>query len=206
MRIDASSVTPMHYKSKRCIDVLVSLVCLVIFLPFLLLSMSIIFLLSGKNPLFIQERVGLREKPFQVIKLRTLFSPEYPLLHKTGLFLRSYSLDELPQFINVLRGDMSVVGPRPLLTEYIPFYDEIQRKRHTIKPGITGWAQISGRNSLSWEEKFTLDVWYVHHISLLLDLKIMMLTIFYMVNIKDVKPEGLTEEEKFKGSSKHVPS
>lgn len=206
MRIYFTDITPMNYESKRCIDIVLSLACIAIFLPFILLSTSIIFLLSGRNPFFIQERAGLGERSFKVIKLKTLFSPNYRLLYKTGLFLRNYSLDELPQFINVLKGDMSIVGPRPLLTEYLPFYNEVQRKRHSIRPGITGWAQINGRNSLSWEERFTLDIWYVDNFSLMLDMKIMMITLFYMLSTKHVRPEGLTEEEKFKGSSKYIQS
>lgn len=184
----------------------IAIVGLTVFFPFILVSVGMLFLLSGGNPIFIQERIGLREMPFKVIKLKTLYSPHDALLYKIGLFLRSYSLDELPQFINVLKGDMSIVGPRPLLTDYLPLYNETQRKRHAVKPGITGWAQINGRNSLSWEEKFTLDVWYVNNTTLLLDMKIIMHTLFQLLDTTHVKSEGLSEEEKFKGNSKQLQS
>lgn len=200
------NTSSVSYKGKRCIDMAIAMVGLTLFLPFILVSVSMLFLLSGGNPFFIQERIGLREMPFKVIKLKTLYSPHDALLYKIGLFLRSYSLDELPQFINVLKGDMSIVGPRPLLAEYLPLYNEMQRKRHAVKPGITGWAQINGRNSLSWEEKFTLDIWYVNNTTLLLDMKIIMHTLFQLLDTTHVKSEGLSEEEKFKGSSKQLQS
>lgn len=200
MRIKLA-VPGSHYQNKRLLDVLISSVAFLFFLPLILLSAFLIFALYQNNPLFIQERIGLEEKPFKIIKLRTLFSKENRLLNRFGLFLRKYSIDELPQLINVLLGDMSLIGPRPLLAEYLPHYNEQERKRHTVRPGITGMAQISGRNSLTWKQKFTLDVWYVENISLALDLKIMATTVLHLLNTEHVKPEGLTEAEKFKGSS-----
>ena len=163
----------------------------------------LIFLWTRKNPCFIQTRTGLHEKPFKLIKLKSLFPPEHKTLYKAGLFLRQYSLDELPQLINVVKGDMSLIGPRPLLPEYIPFYDEQQKRRHLVKPGMTGWAQINGRNRINWEEKFRLDIWYVDNVSWKLDLKILRLTFLALLNTNDVRPEGLSKEEKFTGRKSH---
>lgn len=195
------AISGPHDQHKRHLDVLLSLAALMFFLPLILVSIVLIFTLYRKNPFFIQERIGLGEKPFKIIKLRTLFSEEDRLLVRLGLFLRKYSIDELPQLINVLLGDMSLIGPRPLLPEYLPYYNEQERRRHMIRPGITGMAQINGRNSLTWKEKFTSDVWYVDNASLALDLKIMAATVLHLLNTEHVKPEGLTEEEKFKGNS-----
>lgn len=125
------------------------------------------------------------------------------MLNSFGKLLRTYSIDELPQFFNVLEGNMSVVGPRPLLLEYLPLYNEIQLQRHEVKPGITGWAQINGRNKLEWGKRFELDIWYVHHQSLKLDLLIIKKTIQRLLMPKDVKPDGLRDEEKFKGNISH---
>lgn len=125
----------------------------------------------------------------------------YIILNRLGKILRTFSLDEMPQLFNVLKGEMSVVGPRPLLSEYLPLYNKFQLQRHKVKPGITGWAQINGRNALDWKKRFELDVWYVQHQSLKLDLLIIMKTIQALFNPKNVRPEGLSEEEKFKGNN-----
>lgn len=155
----------------------------------------------GSPIFFNQIRPGLNGKPFNIYKFRTMIDekdrngnniPEELRLTKTGIFLRKYSLDELPQLINVLKGDLSLVGPRPLLMEYLPLYTKEQARRHEVKPGITGWAQINGRNAISWEEKFQFDVWYVKNQSLTLDLKILLLTIF-----KVFKKEGINAYESF---------
>ena len=127
--------------------------------------------------------------------------PVHAFINQLGKWLRKYSLDELPQFFNVLRGEMSVVGPRPLLQEYLPHYNSHQRKRHETKPGITGWAQIHGRNTLDWRERFELDVWYVRNQSLWLDIQVILKTWQKIFHTSEVIPEGLTEEEKFKGNS-----
>lgn len=193
----------MTYRGKRALDLVISTIGVGLCFPFIFPAFCTILLLYKKNPFFIQERIGLNEKPFKLIKIRTMFSSDHSFLRKMGLLLRKFSLDELPQFINVLRGDMSLVGPRPLLTEYLPLYNEQQRKRHAVRPGMTGLAQISGRNKLPWEKRFALDVWYVQHLSFQLDLKIIILTCLVFFNPKDVKPEGLSEEDKFKGNGKY---
>ena len=169
----------------------------------MVLATLVIAGLSGENPFFMQERIGLHEKPFRLLKLKTMFSlasSRGAYLACIGYQLRKYSIDELPQLWNVLRGEMSLVGPRPLLTEYLPHYNEEQRLRHTVKPGITGWAQIHGRNRLRWEEKFAYDQYYVVHQSLRLDLHILWLTAGQLLRPRHVRPEGLGEEEKFRGS------
>ena len=127
--------------------------------------------------------------------------PDETRLTKAGKFIRKTSLDELPQLINVLNGDMSLVGPRPLLVEYLPLYSEEQKKRHWVKPGITGWAQVNGRNAISWEKKFELDIWYVHHLSLWLDIKILILTFLGVIRPKGISQQGQATMEPFKGSN-----
>lgn len=174
-------------------------------LPFvlaLLLPVSIfLFILTSKSPFFLQQRPGYHERIFSVIKLRTMYDQagESAFINHLGRFLRTYSVDEMPQLFNVLKGEMSLVGPRPLLKEYLPLYSTHQRQRHLTRPGITGWAQIHGRNSLEWKQRFELDIWYVHHQSLLLDSRILLATVKTFFNTSDVKPEGLSETEKFKG-------
>jgi len=162
------------------------------------------------SPFYLQQRTGKGGKSFVVIKFKTMedkrdssgrLLPDSKRLTKIGKLLRAFSLDELPQLFNVLKGDMSLVGPRPLLPEYLPLYNERQARRHEVRPGITGWAQINGRNNLSWEEKFEMDVWYVDNISFKLDMKILFLTI-----VKVLKREGINAGEnitmeKFKGST-----
>ena len=162
------------------------------------------------NIFFKQKRPGKHEKIFIVLKFKTMndkkdnkgnLLPDKERLHKLGLLLRKTSLDELPQLFNVLKGDMSFVGPRPLLVEYLPLYTEKQRLRHSIKPGITGWAQINGRNAISWEDKFNHDIWYVKHKSFVLDIKILFLTFFRIVQAKDVNKKNTATTTKFKGNT-----
>ena len=160
---------------KRIIDFLVALTLLV-GLSWLLIIIYIISLTGFKNPIFSQRRIGLVGRPFTLYKFRTLDEQETPT--RWGAILRSTSLDELPQLINVLIGNMSLVGPRPLLESYLELYSPEQSRRHWLRPGITGWAQVKGRNALSWKEQFELDVWYVDHRGFWLDLKIILLTVF----------------------------
>jgi lipopolysaccharide/colanic/teichoic acid biosynthesis glycosyltransferase len=162
--------------------------------------------LSTSSPFFTQERPGYLGKPFKLYKLRTMYGKEGVknlILNRVGRVLRTYSIDELPQLFNVFKGDMSIVGPRPLLSEYLPLYNKFQLQRHKVKPGITGWAQINGRNALDWKKRFEFDVWYAQHQSLKLDLLIIRKTIQALFSPKDVRPEGLSEEEKFKGNISH---
>lgn len=172
-------------------------------LPLLMIVGGCLLLWSGESPIFVQERVGQHERIFRMYKLRTLLFAKKGRfrqgLARWGMTLRKYSIDELPQLWNVIRGDMSLVGPRPLLVEYLPHYNATQRRRHRVKPGITGWAQIHGRNSLSWPQKFALDVWYVDHASLRLDIKICLITLRQALSPRHVRPEGLSEAEKFRG-------
>jgi lipopolysaccharide/colanic/teichoic acid biosynthesis glycosyltransferase len=171
---------------KRLVDVLVSGALLIGCAPFLAVLVLLVRLRLGSPFLFIQERPGKAGRPFRMIKFRTMTDARDPSgallsdaerLTPFGRWLRSSSLDELPELWNVLRGDMSLVGPRPLLMSYLPLYNDHQRRRHEVRPGITGWAQVNGRNSLSWEQKFDLDVWYVDHASLRLDFHILLKTV-----------------------------
>jgi undecaprenyl phosphate N,N'-diacetylbacillosamine 1-phosphate transferase len=173
---------------KPVIDVVGALIAFVL-LSWLILLVVIIYRAFGfRNIFFKHERIGASEKPFMLIKFRTLIEDEtLPLLERRfwlGDFLRRTSLDELPQLINVLRGEMSLVGPRPLPVEYLPLFNTVQRRRHDVKPGMTGLAQISGRTSIPWAKKFELDVWYVQHISFLLDIKIMFKTLLLLLQSK----------------------
>lgn len=181
--------------SKRLFDILVATSILIPLMPLLLITAFLVKIKLGSPILFKQRRPGLNEKPFYLYKFRTMLDvrdeknnllADKERLTRFGKLLRSLSIDELPELINVLKGDMSLIGPRPLLMEYLPYYSDNQRLRHTVKPGITGWAQVNGRNTLSWQKKFELDVWYVNHCSFLLDLKIILMTF-----IKIVKREGI---------------
>lgn len=195
---------------RRSIDIIISALILLTFLPFMLLTGILIYFFLGKPVLFGQLRVGLNGKVFKIIKFRTMKNlydnnncilPDQQRITKFGKFLRSTSIDELPTFINVLKGDMSIVGPRPLLLEYVPLYTKEQWKRHEVKPGITGMAQINGRNALSWTEKFLLDVWYVEHRNLLLDLKIIFLTIKKVLYREGISAHNHVTAEKFTGNN-----
>jgi lipopolysaccharide/colanic/teichoic acid biosynthesis glycosyltransferase len=167
-------------------------------------------IISGHRSLFfVQTRVGKNEKLFKLMKLKTMTDekdenghllPDEQRLTKVGKIIRKTSLDELPQLINVIKGDMSVIGPRPLLVAYLQHYSEEQKKRHHVKPGITGWAQVNGRNAISWERKFELDVWYVNNISFLLDVKIVFLTLMKIIRSEGISQDGQATMEAFKGS------
>lgn len=172
---------------KRCLDFIISFIALIsLILPLGLLTLLLFNFNKGSGAFFFQTRIGKNGKVFKIIKFKTMTDergaddkllPDDVRMTPIGRFVRSASVDELPQLINVLKGDMSLVGPRPLLEKYIPLYSTEQFRRHEVKPGITGWAQVNGRNAITWEEKFKLDVWYVEHVSFLLDLKILLLTV-----------------------------
>ena len=194
---------------KRSFDFIVSLIALLILWPLILVTAFLIRFKIGKSVLFRQERPGLHGKSFYVYKFRTMtdardengeFLPDDVRLTDFGKFVRKLSLDELPQLWNVLKGDMSFVGPRPLLVEYLPIYNERQAKRHNVLPGITGWAQVNGRNAISWEEKFELDVWYVKNQSFWLDIKILLMTVAKVFKSEGITQDGQATIQKFAGS------
>ena len=184
---------------KRMMDILFASIVLIILSPIILFSVLIQWLEIGSYPLFIQTRPGKNEVPFKIIKLKTMnekrdlmgnLLPDNLRITPFGKFFRSASIDELPQLINVLKGDMSLVGPRPLLLDYLPFFDEFEKRRHEVKPGITGWAQVNGRNALSWQQKFEYDVWYVDNYSFVSDIKILLLTINKVFFREGISSEG----------------
>ncbi len=192
---------------KRLFDVIISSIMVIVFLPVMVLVAFIITVNMGRPVLFRQIRPGLNGKPFVLIKFRTMqviTDPEQPdseRLTSFGSFLRKTSLDELPELWNVLNGEMSLIGPRPLLMEYLPLYSEEQKCRHNVRPGITGWAQVNGRNALSWGKKFKLDLWYVKNQSLWLDCKILLITMKKVLISEGVAAEGHVTVEKFKGNT-----
>jgi lipopolysaccharide/colanic/teichoic acid biosynthesis glycosyltransferase len=192
-------------------DKLLAILLILLFFPFLLMTAFLVFLKIGKPIFFRQERPGINEKIFSIYKFRTmsnetdkegeLLSDEFRL-KATGKFIRKMSLDELPQLFNVLKGEMSFVGPRPLLVEYLELYSDEQKRRHEVKAGITGWAQVNGRNAISWEKKFEYDIWYLDNQSFLLDMKIFWMTFLKVIKRSDVNATALVGMEKFKGSHK----
>ncbi|NRD76343.1 sugar transferase [Bacillus sp. BRMEA1] len=194
---------------KRMIDVLISFILLFIFSPVILLIGIMVKYKLGSPVIFKQKRPGLYGKPFYLYKFRSMTDqrdkkgellPDYQRLTPFGSFLRQHSLDELPQLVNVLKGDLSLVGPRPLLMDYLSLYTEEQAKRHLVRPGITGWAQVNGRNKITWEEKFELDVWYVNHHNLLLDIRIILLTIGKVFHSNDVNQTEYETVSRFTGT------
>ena len=196
---------------KRLFDVTVSFLVLLLLSPFVLFIYLHVAFKLGRPVLFKQKRPGLNGKVFEMIKFRSMRDavdelgntlPDSERLTSFGKKLRSSSLDELPGLWNVLQGDMSLVGPRPLLVEYLPLYSKEQARRHNVRPGITGWAQVNGRNAISWEEKFKLDVWYVDNQSFWLDIKILFLTVKKVLVRKDVSAQGEVTMSKFTGSLK----
>ncbi len=195
---------------KRLIDVLCSIVILAVLGPYLVCVAFIVRRRMGSPVLFRQVRAGFGGQPFEMLKFRTMLDardakghllPDEQRVTPFGQFLRSTSIDELPELLNVLKGDMSLVGPRPLLMEYLPLYSEEQKRRHEVRPGITGWAQINGRNAISWQKKFELDVWYVDNQSFWLDLKILFLTFWKVVKRSDINQEGKATVEAFNGNN-----
>lgn len=187
-------------------DIVLSSFAVLLLSPLFILIILFILIFDGRPIFFIQKRPGLNGKIYRMIKFKTMLPQDRhekledkERITKLGNFLRNTSLDELPELFNVLKGDMSLVGPRPLLEEYLPLYSKEQMKRHKVKPGITGWAQINGRNSLEWEEKFDLDIWYIENRDLLLDIKIILLTIQKVISREGIAAEGEVTMSKFKG-------
>ena len=194
---------------KRFIDFLLALLGFLLLSPvFLLVCIGLCFANKGK-PFFVQHRPGKNERIFQIIKFKTMndkkdaegnLLPDDQRLTAIGAFVRKTSLDEIPQLINVLKGDMSLIGPRPLLVQYLPLYNQEQKRRHEVRPGITGWAQVNGRNAISWKQKFEYDVWYVDNISFALDIRILFLTLKKVFIREGITQEGQATMEVFKGN------
>lgn len=195
---------------KRIIDFVFASVGLIILSPlFLILWIWLSIANKGAGAFFVQERPGKDERLFKVIKFKTMTDerdsdgnllPDADRLTRIGKFVRSTSLDEIPQLLNVIKGDMSLIGPRPLLVQYLPLYDEKQRRRHEVRPGMTGWAQVNGRNAISWQEKFEHDVWYVDHLSLSLDIKILLKTIEKVFKREGINSGTHVTMEEFNGN------
>ena len=194
---------------KPIFDYTFSFLLILILSPLLLLLIILLYFFNQKNVFFFQSRPGKNERVFRIIKFKTMTDekdqngnllPDEKRLTKMGKFVRKTSLDELPQLFNVLKGDMSFIGPRPLLVSYLTLYNDEQKKRHHIKPGITGWAQVNGRNAITWEQKFIFDVFYVNNISFTLDLKIFLLTIKKVLKSEGIKTIGVATTESFKGN------
>jgi sugar transferase EpsL len=195
---------------KRGLDLIASAVFLALLSPLIAMIALAVALDVGKPVLFRQQRPGLRGRPFNIVKFRTMrdrrrddgaLLSDQERLTPFGQWLRGTSLDELPELWNVLRGDMSLVGPRPLLMQYLPLYDREQMRRHEVRPGLTGWAQVNGRNAISWEEKFRLDVWYVDNQSLLLDIRILLLTVHSVVRRSGISHDDCATMPEFTGSN-----
>lgn len=196
---------------KRFFDFCITFCALIVLSPFLLVFIIILhFANKGAGVFFTQERTGKNARIFKAVKFKTMTDerdaegkllPDAQRITKTGKFFRSLSLDELPQLWNVLKGDMALIGPRPLLPKYIPLYSKEQFRRHEVRPGITGWAQINGRNNISWTKKFELDVWYVDHLTFLLDMKIFFLTIKKIIMRSDISFEGEATTHPFDGTN-----
>ncbi|WP_224483118.1 sugar transferase [Robertkochia aurantiaca] len=194
---------------KRVFDLIVSILAFLVLFPIFILVLFILLFANEGKPFFLQKRPGLNGKLFRIIKFKTMndkkdsngnLLPNKDRITPFGGFIRKTSLDELPQLINVIKGDMSLVGPRPLLPEYLPLYDDFQARRHEVRPGITGWAQVNGRNAISWEEKFAYDVWYVENCSLYTDLKTLWLTVLKVLKADGVSASPSVTMERFTGS------
>lgn len=200
---------PGENLSKRIFDLTAAGIGLLIVSPFMLIIALLVRIFLGTPILFRQQRPGYKGKPFFIYKFRTMIDrlnrdgnllPDAERLTALGRFLRAFSLDELPELFNILRGEMSLVGPRPLLMEYLPLYSPEQARRHDVIPGLTGWAQINGRNAITWEQKFKLDVWYVDHWSFWLDLKIIFLTVVKALRRENISQPGQATTEYFRGN------
>ncbi len=200
----------MYLNLKRGLDILLAITALVLAVPVFGLTCLMLSIVNRGKPFFTQDRPGFNGQIFKVIKFRTMSDrrdmngqllPDSDRLTAVGRIVRKTSLDEIPQLLNVIKGDMSLIGPRPLLVEYLPLYSSVQARRHEVRPGITGWAQINGRNAISWDEKFRLDVWYVDNISFALDLRILLLTVKKVLYSDGISQEGQATMEKFKGNN-----
>jgi undecaprenyl phosphate N,N'-diacetylbacillosamine 1-phosphate transferase len=198
---------------KKAFDLIISLVAVVLLFPLFITVLLLLVIANQGKPLFFQVRPGLNGKLFKVVKFKTMNNrkdedgnllPDSKRLTNIGRFVRKTSIDELPQLINVIKGDMSLIGPRPLLPEYIPLYNPSQKRRHEVRPGITGWAQVNGRNAIGWEKKFEYDVWYVDHLSLALDLKIILMTIEKVFRSEGISQEGQVTMKRFTGTIEEV--
>jgi lipopolysaccharide/colanic/teichoic acid biosynthesis glycosyltransferase len=194
---------------KPLFDVTVALAALIFLSPLFLAVMIFLLISNNGKPFFFQPRAGKNGRIFRVMKFKTMndkrdangeLLPDADRITSVGKFVRKTSLDELPQLINILKGDMSLVGPRPLLVEYLPLYNERQQKRHHVMPGITGWAQVNGRNAISWDQKLEFDAWYSENQSFLLDIKIAFMTVFKVLRSEGINAEGSATVEKFKGN------
>ncbi|MEI6291027.1 MAG: sugar transferase [Chloroflexota bacterium] len=196
--------------SKRIFDVVIACCLLIILSPILLILYILVLFFHGKPALFKQKRPGFKGKPFNILKFRTMTNArssdgkmlsDEQRLTKFGSFLRKTSLDELPELFNIMKGEMSLVGPRPLLMQYLTRYTKEQSRRHDVMPGITGWAQVNGRNAISWEDKFQLDTWYVDHWNIFLDIKILFLTFWKVIKREGINQAGQATAEEFMGYS-----
>lgn len=194
---------------KPMLDRVAALLGLLVLSPLFLFVFLLLTFAMEEGAFFVQERPGLNGKIFKLIKFRTMNSrkradgtllPDHERLTNLGRIIRKLSLDEIPQLINVLRGDMSFVGPRPLLVEYLPLYNDFQKRRHDVKPGITGWAQVNGRNNLEWAKRFEYDVWYVDNVCFTVDLRILVLTAMNVLRMRDVNQDGHATVENFRGN------
>lgn len=195
---------------KPLFDFVVALIALLLLSPVILLITIVLFFSNNGKPFFFQQRTGKKGKLFYVIKFKTMndrrdsdgrLLPDAERLSVTGRFIRKTSLDELPQLINILKGEMSLIGPRPLLPAYLPLYNRFQNRRHEVMPGITGWAQVNGRNAISWQKKFECDVYYVERLSFLLDMKILFLTFAKVLKSEGISAEGSATMEPFRGNN-----
>ncbi len=198
------------YFIKRIFDFIVASIGLVILSPIFLTITIVLYFANNGKPFFFQSRPGLNGKLFNIIKFKTMndkkdsngnLLPDAERLTAIGAFVRKISLDELPQLINVLKGDMSLIGPRPLLPQYLSLYNERQKRRHEVRPGITGWAQVNGRNAISWKKKFELDVWYVDHLNFMTDLKVFLMTFKKVFKSEGISQEGQATTEAFNGNN-----
>lgn len=216
MRIGVESVCNLIYLSvykkffKRLIDLTVSLLGLIILSPVFVVLTLLLWVDHRGSPFFVQLRPGKNLRPFRVVKFKTMndrrdaegnLLPDDDRLTAVGKIVRKTSLDEIPQLLNVIRGDMSLVGPRPLLMEYVPLFSAEQTRRHDVRPGITGWAQINGRNTISWTEKFKYDVWYVDNLSFWLDLKILFITVVKVIKAEGISGNGMLTTNRFDGTN-----
>jgi lipopolysaccharide/colanic/teichoic acid biosynthesis glycosyltransferase len=194
---------------KRLFDFIVSLIAFSLLLPLFILVTALLYIANQGSPFFVQPRPGKNGRIFKLVKFKTMndkkdaagnLLPDADRLTAIGKFIRKTSLDEIPQLINVIKGEMSLIGPRPLLVEYLPLYSDTQKRRHEVRPGITGWAQVNGRNAIGWQQKFELDVWYVDNVSIMLDCKIALFTIMKVVKSEGVSQQGHVTMTKFQGN------